>query len=94
MTPVNDRKLLNIIRYAPAILIGIFAIVVNIILIQSNRIEAEEKVEFIQDSLVEQQKRTVQEQIDQVAQQIERQKSQTEARLKKRRYWLPLALGM
>ncbi len=81
MTQLNDRKLLNIIRYAPVVLISIFAVVVNIILIQNNRIESAEKVEFIRQNLIEQQKQIVQEQIKQVASQIERQKQLTEKTL-------------
>ena len=77
MTPLNDRKLLNIIRYAPAVFITLFAVVVNVILIQSNRVESEEKIEFIRENLIEQQKQAVQEQIQQVSNQIERQKSLT-----------------
>lgn len=77
MTPLNDRKLLNIIRYAPAVFITLFAVVVNVILIQSNRVESEEKIEFIRENLIEQQKQVVREQIQQVSNQIEKQKSLT-----------------
>ncbi len=77
MQQLNDRKLLNIIRYAPVVLISIFAIVVNVILIQNNRLESAEKVEFIRQNLIEQQKQIVQEQIKQVASQIELQKNRT-----------------
>lgn len=82
MIPLNDRKLLNIIRYAPAVFITLFAIVVNVILIQSNQIESEEKINFIRDNLIEQQKQIVQDQIQQVSSQIERQKSLTIKTLK------------
>ncbi|MFV0447336.1 MAG: cache domain-containing protein [Vibrio sp.] len=77
MTPLNDRKLLNIIRYAPAIVMTLFAIVVNGILIQSNRMEAEEKSESLRDNLIEQQKQIVQVQIYQISDQIDRHKSMT-----------------
>ncbi|WP_165312902.1 bifunctional diguanylate cyclase/phosphodiesterase [Vibrio ziniensis] len=86
MTPLNDRKLLNIIRYAPAVFITLFAVVVNVILIQSNRIESEEKIEFIRENLIEQQKQVIQDQIKQIADQIDRQKSQTEKTLQKQIY--------
>ncbi len=82
MTPLNDRKLLNIIRYAPAVFITLFAIVVNVILIHNNQAESEEKINFIRKNLIEQQKQIVQEHIQQVANQIERQKSLTVKTLK------------
>lgn len=86
MTPLNDRKLLNIIRYAPAVFITLFAIVVNVILIQSNRVESEEKIDFIRESLIEQQKQIVKEQLKQISDQIDRQKSHTVKTLQQQIY--------
>jgi diguanylate cyclase len=82
MSSLNENRLLNLIRYAPVVIIGLFALAVNIVLIQNNRLAGEQSLELLREDLINRQKELVKQQVNQVFQQIQLEKNHTVQRLK------------
>ncbi len=66
----------------PLAIIGAFAIAVNLHLIQNNKEEADRKEHQLRSNLIEQQKKIIKHQVDQIARQIEAEKNRTINKLK------------
>ncbi|WP_375753728.1 cache domain-containing protein [Vibrio sp. HN007] len=83
MAKINDRKLLNLIRFAPVLIIGVFAIAVNIVVLQDNRQKATDAIESLREELIERQQETVQHHVSQSVKQIQFEKNRVVGHLKK-----------
>jgi diguanylate cyclase (GGDEF)-like protein len=77
MPSLNERKLLNLIRYAPVLIIGLFAIAVNIVLIQNNRLAGAQSVQLLREDMIDRQKELIREQVNQAFQQIQLERNHT-----------------
>ncbi|MDG3087914.1 cache domain-containing protein [Vibrio hannami] len=83
MKNINDRKLLNLIRYAPVLIIGICVIAINIVVFQDNRNKATESIESLRNDLIERQQGLVSHHVNQAVKQIQFEKSRAVELLKK-----------
>ncbi|WP_350431618.1 EAL domain-containing protein [Shewanella sp. H8] len=59
MMILNDKKLVNLIKYTPSIVVGFFAITVNIIIIKDNQDKARESIKSLREDIIETNKNAV-----------------------------------
>ncbi|QDE32365.1 EAL domain-containing protein [Shewanella polaris] len=59
MMILNDKKLVNLIKYTPSIVVGFFAITVNIIIIKDNQDKAYESIKSLREDIIETNKNAV-----------------------------------
>ncbi|RDE22747.1 EAL domain-containing protein [Motiliproteus coralliicola] len=78
----TDQKLLRLIKITPVLVVMIFAVLVNIFVIQDNRTQVKKDTENLRSDFLEQQREQIKAQIDQVYRQIEYAKANTENQLK------------
>ena len=52
MMMLNDKKLVNLIKYTPSIIVGFFAITVNIIVIKDNQEKARESIKSLREDII------------------------------------------
>ncbi|MGF1762779.1 bifunctional diguanylate cyclase/phosphodiesterase [Aliivibrio kagoshimensis] len=81
MRVLTDQKLIRLIKFAPAMLIGIFAVIVVIMVISSNQLKAKKRISNLRTDFYSNQRTLIQNQIDHVVQQIEYEKSRTKEML-------------
>ncbi len=81
MRVLTDQKLIRLIKFAPAMLIGIFAVIVVIMVISSNQLKAKKRISTLRTDFYSNQRTLIQNQIDHVVQQIEYEKSRTKEML-------------
>ncbi|MET0008256.1 MAG: cache domain-containing protein [Candidatus Thiodiazotropha sp. 6PLUC4] len=84
MTDLDNRKLLNLIRYAPVAVVFVFALAVNIIAIQDKRAQAALSIENLREELIFQQKEMIRSEVSQAYKQVILKKYQLESDLKER----------
>ena len=77
-----DQKLLRLIKFAPVLVVVVFAVLFLTVVVQDNRAKARHEIETLRQDFIAQQKQLIQSQVDQVLQQIEHEKANTEALLK------------
>ncbi|UGA56117.1 bifunctional diguanylate cyclase/phosphodiesterase [Vibrio sp. VB16] len=82
MSSLNDNKLLRLIRFAPVVLIAIFALTINFVVIQDNRLKAQHSIDSLRDETIDRQKESIRQHIDLVVNEIHYQKTQTRKLLK------------
>ncbi|MBJ7537335.1 bifunctional diguanylate cyclase/phosphodiesterase [Marinomonas transparens] len=82
MSALDNRQLLNLIRYAPVVVVCVFALAVNLIAIQDNREQAAQSIENLREELTLQRKEAIRSQVHQVYTQLLLERSQTESDLK------------
>ncbi|MES9981270.1 MAG: hypothetical protein ABW107_21355, partial [Candidatus Thiodiazotropha sp. 6PLUC5] len=79
MTDLDNRKLLNLIRYAPVAVVFVFALAVNIIAIQDKRAQAALSIENLREELIFQQKEMIRSEVSQAYKQVILKKYQLES---------------
>jgi diguanylate cyclase (GGDEF)-like protein len=79
----QDLKLLRLIKIIPPIIVVAFAIWVNFIVINHNKIKLENEISTFHQNFIDTEKETIKRQIKQLYQQINYEKSNTEVILKK-----------
>lgn len=77
MPLLNDKKLLNLIRYAPVAIVGVFVIAVNLIVIHDNRQEAELSIQALRDDVISRHQVLISQQVNQVVKEIQLEKNRT-----------------
>ena len=83
MQITQDLKLLRLIKIIPPIIVVAFAILVNFIVINDNKIKLESDISTFHKNFIDTEKETIKAQINELFQQINYEKSNTEAILKK-----------
>ena len=64
MMILNDKKLVNLIKYTPSIVVGFFAITVNVIIIKDNQDKANASIQSLRDDIIENNKNTIKQSTD------------------------------
>ncbi|MGX9463132.1 bifunctional diguanylate cyclase/phosphodiesterase [Shewanella sp. A14] len=64
MMILNDKKLVNLIKYTPSIIVGFFAITVNIFIIKDNQDKANESIQSLREDIIETNKNTIKQSAD------------------------------
>jgi diguanylate cyclase (GGDEF)-like protein len=82
MLNLNDRKLLFMIKYTPVIVVGIFMVIINVIIFNTNRIEGTERLNALFENAITQKNETIREEIDRVFHHLENQQQSTRNKLK------------
>ncbi|AEF54523.1 bifunctional diguanylate cyclase/phosphodiesterase [Marinomonas posidonica] len=82
MSLLDNKQLLNLIRYAPVVVVFVFALAVNLIAIKDNRDQAELSIQNLREELILQRKDSIRSQVHQVYKQVLLEKSQSESELK------------
>lgn len=82
MSALDNKQLLNLIRYAPVAVVLVFALAVNLIAIQDNREQAAQSLDNLHDELTFQRKDSIRSQVHQVYRQLIVEKSNIESDLK------------
>lgn len=59
MMILNDKKLVNLIKYTPSIIVGFFAITVNVIIIKDNQDKANASIESLREDILENNKSAI-----------------------------------
>ncbi|MDW6005331.1 bifunctional diguanylate cyclase/phosphodiesterase [Vibrio mangrovi] len=82
MLKLDNKKLLHIIRYAPVIVVTLFAIAVNIIAIEDNQSMAQYSIENLRAELLNTQREKIREQVRYVIRKVRTERFLSEAKLK------------
>ncbi|RBP80483.1 EAL domain-containing protein [Marinomonas rhizomae] len=82
MSSLDNKQLLNLIRYAPVVVVFVFALAVNLIAIKDNRNQAELSIKNLREELIFQRKDSIRSQVHQVYKQVLLEQSQSENELK------------
>ncbi|WP_295891745.1 EAL domain-containing protein [uncultured Vibrio sp.] len=82
MRQINDKKLLFLIKYTPAIIVAISAIAINIIVIRDTHKEAQLSINSLRNDVTEQQKSNIKQRVEQNLDVINYEKSAVVERLK------------
>ncbi|MDB1124027.1 bifunctional diguanylate cyclase/phosphodiesterase [Vibrio algarum] len=82
MSLLNDIKLLRLIRYAPVVLIVIFALGINFVVLKDNREKAQQSIDSLRDEVVDRQKDSIRQHVNLVVNEILYQQTQTRKILK------------
>ncbi|MDP5253285.1 MULTISPECIES: EAL domain-containing protein [unclassified Vibrio] len=82
MPQLNDKKLLNLIRYVPMLFMGLFALAVSGVVVQQNESKLEQRINNKRQSLIEQHKETIKLKVDQIVAHVRLDKQKTISILK------------
>lgn len=82
MTALENKQLLNLIRYAPVVIVSVFALAVNLIAIQDKRVQADQSIKNLREELILQQKEMILSEVSQVYKHIILQRHKIENDLK------------
>ena len=82
MSTINDQKLLRLIRFAPVVIIGVSALVLNIMLIKDNRDKAEHSIETLRSEVINQQKESIEQHVNLIFNEVNYQNTRAEKLLK------------
>lgn len=82
MAPLEEKQLLNLIRYAPVAVVFIFALAVNLIAIKDNREQAKQSIKHLREELTIQRKEEVRAAVHEVYTNLLHEKSKIESDLK------------
>ncbi len=84
MTSLENKQLLRLIRYAPVVVVSVFALAVNLIAIQDRRAQADLSIKSLHEELIYQQKETILSEVSEVYKHIILQKYNLKSDLKER----------
>ncbi|WP_372738449.1 cache domain-containing protein [Neptunomonas sp.] len=82
MKIISDQKLIRLIKVAPVLVVGIFIILLSAIIIYNNHTKATSDIKSLRNNFMDLQKAVAKSQVEQVFQDIQFEKNQTEASLK------------
>lgn len=82
MSLLENKQLINLIRYAPVAVVFVFALAVNLIAIQDNREQAKQSIKNLREELTIQRKEEVRSAVHEVYTNLLREKSKIESDLK------------
>ncbi len=82
MRVLTDQKLIRLIKVAPVLLIGTFAMIVIVLVISSNQLKAKKNIANLRNDFYTNQRNVIKNQIEHVTQQIEYEKSRTKETLR------------
>ena len=83
MLNYNDRKLLFSIQYAPVIVVGIFMVIINVIIFNTNSIDGDKRLNSLRDNAIAQQKDAIKLEVDRAFQHLTNQQKNTREKLKR-----------
>jgi diguanylate cyclase (GGDEF)-like protein len=70
------------IKYTPVVVVGIFMVIINVIIFNSNRIEGAERLTALRENAITQQKETIQQEVERIFSYLDDQQQSTRAKLK------------
>ena len=82
MNIISDQKLIRLIKVAPVLVVGIFIILLSTIIIYNNQTKASSDIISLRNNFMDLQKAVAKSQVEQVFQDIQFEKNQTETTLK------------
>jgi diguanylate cyclase (GGDEF)-like protein len=82
MSVKKDKELLRLIRYVPVVLIVIFSLMINFVVINDNRIKAQQSIDTLRNEVIDRRKGTIRGHVELIRNEIQFQKSRTRKRLK------------
>ncbi|MBN0988206.1 bifunctional diguanylate cyclase/phosphodiesterase [Amphritea pacifica] len=82
MSALDNKQLLNLMRYAPVAVVFVFALAVNLIAIQDNREQAAQSIETLREELTFQRKESIRSQVHEVYSHLLVEKYKAESNLK------------
>lgn len=83
MASLDNKQLLNLIRYAPVVVVFVFALAVNLIAIQGNREHAAQSIKNLREELTLERKEAIRSEVHQVYTKLLVEKSKIENDVKK-----------
>ncbi|WP_153912357.1 cache domain-containing protein [Shewanella sp. TC10] len=78
----NDHKLISLIKYAPAVTVCFFMIVINIVIITDNQEKANDSILSLREDVISHQKQQIHQQVNQVVSVVEFRKNLAISQLK------------
>ncbi|WP_191603295.1 cache domain-containing protein [Marinomonas algicola] len=84
MASLDNKQLLNLIRYAPVVVVFVFALAVSFIAIHNHRELASQSIKNLREELILQRKETIRSEVHQVYKHLMLEKSQIESDLKEK----------
>ncbi|MFA6041739.1 MAG: cache domain-containing protein, partial [Methylophilus sp.] len=84
MPDIDNKRLINLIRYAPVIVVFVFALAVDLIAIQHNREQAAQSIKNLREELTFQRKDSIRSEVHQVYSHLLLEKSKIESDLKEK----------